>query len=568
MKLSVFEGVFLGCVGVLFYILNMYTPIMHDDFAYLYKYGPPSAVRPTEIPIQSIVDIFESQYYHYLDVNGRALLHFLIQLFLFFGKDIFNVFNTLVLLALIVIIYKIAVQYKTSGVERFFILTFITASVWLTSPFVGQTMLWTTGAINYLWGTLAVLGFLYYLQNKLKVPSFHWVQGFLLFVCSLLAGWTQESISIGVSAALFFYYLFNRSQITIQRVIMVLGFWVGTLFIIIAPGTLHRVDAEIEMHSLSVFEQLASKVVYVFAIVKMLKLNIAVFIVLGLFHYFKKLSFVKFVKVQSIYIVAVFFSLLFFTIIGKLDDRVFFGVNIFLILVNVSLLTHLNSSISKKMMQALSLLFILTLSYSFIQAIGITKNYHTAFVSLESNIQSSKDGIVAMPTIPNSSYVYNTVSGIKDGNNFHTRVMGFYLNVPEITILPSEVYQQFLPINTICTLKNIDTAWSIPFYWNKNFNYLVIDVENRSLPNSFNPKTQFYYKKTVTESLKPHQKFIRKALGTLRGDNETRNSYVLKLGEQQLILVDIQGLDLATIAKIEIENKDEQMPYKLEINRK
>ena len=88
-------------VGILFFLLNYFTPLLHDDLAYLYQFGPKAEVRPTNLPVQNLADVFRSQYYHYLDVNGRFTSHFLLQLLLLFGKNIFNIFNVLVFLGLI-----------------------------------------------------------------------------------------------------------------------------------------------------------------------------------------------------------------------------------------------------------------------------------------------------------------------------------------------------------------------------------------------------------------------------------------------------------------------------------
>lgn len=149
----------LFITAVIFAILNYFTPLLQDDFALLFKYGPRGIVRPTEVRVKNIADIFESQYYFYQTVNGRFFTHFLVQLMLLLGKNIFNLFNLIVFLSLILLICNYATKIVRHK-KHVLLFLFVIFSVWFFSPFFGQTMLWETGSVNYLWSCCLVVLYL------------------------------------------------------------------------------------------------------------------------------------------------------------------------------------------------------------------------------------------------------------------------------------------------------------------------------------------------------------------------------------------------------------------------
>lgn len=67
--------------GILFYIMNIYTPLFADDYDYSFSFA--SGER-----ITSVMQIPNSQREHYFRVNGRFTTHTIAQLFLLFGKKI------------------------------------------------------------------------------------------------------------------------------------------------------------------------------------------------------------------------------------------------------------------------------------------------------------------------------------------------------------------------------------------------------------------------------------------------------------------------------------------------
>ena len=80
---------YLAIIGVIFYLMNCFTPLFSDDWHYCFIFG-------TTNPIESLKDLFISQYTHYFQQNGRFIPHVIVQFFDgIAGKEWFNIFNAI-----------------------------------------------------------------------------------------------------------------------------------------------------------------------------------------------------------------------------------------------------------------------------------------------------------------------------------------------------------------------------------------------------------------------------------------------------------------------------------------
>ena len=89
-----FSGIYL-----FLYILNYLHPMSFGD-DYLYSFiwqGKPMFEPLSEeaVRVSSWHDLLVSQWSHYLTWSGRTVAHVLAQLFLWAGKDIFNIFRNI-----------------------------------------------------------------------------------------------------------------------------------------------------------------------------------------------------------------------------------------------------------------------------------------------------------------------------------------------------------------------------------------------------------------------------------------------------------------------------------------
>ena len=87
----------LALTAAAFFALNCMTPFYADDYSYMFTY----AADAPKARITNLYELWLSQLNHYKVMNGRAVVHTLVQLFLMGeGRMLFNICNTLVFLGL------------------------------------------------------------------------------------------------------------------------------------------------------------------------------------------------------------------------------------------------------------------------------------------------------------------------------------------------------------------------------------------------------------------------------------------------------------------------------------
>lgn len=247
--------VIITVFGLMLYKLNELQPLMADDFDYMYNLADKSK------KISSIYDIYVSQKHHYFYWGGRSIAHSLAQFFLWRGKEIFNIFNTLVSVILLILIYQHTSKDKnnTKGINVI-LLGAIIYMMWLGVPNLGETMFWLIGSCNYLWTIVLVLLFLlpYRLKNKLQSISLYNRKYFtiFMFILGALSGWTNENIAVAIFIVLLGYgyiyisrnkyiqaikkNVFEEDKLDMWQISGGIGFGLGTACLILAPGNYVR----------------------------------------------------------------------------------------------------------------------------------------------------------------------------------------------------------------------------------------------------------------------------------------------------------------------------------------
>ena len=222
---------------VAFGVLNFLTPLYHDDFVYQFMFE--GGTVNYDNPIKSISDIVASQVEHYHSVNGRSVVHFLVQLFTgLLGKTVFNLFNIIVFGVFLFLLrdFSSSRERETTPNQGF---TAVILVLVLLLPRFKDTFLWMTGSINYLWSATAALAFLLMYERRRQRamgPS-----AILPMAVALLLGWSHEGITLPLAAALVFLELIHaKSRGRHQGLWLALAFLTGSCVIALAPGTIAR----------------------------------------------------------------------------------------------------------------------------------------------------------------------------------------------------------------------------------------------------------------------------------------------------------------------------------------
>ncbi|MCR5484382.1 MAG: DUF6056 family protein [Clostridiales bacterium] len=223
------------------FVLNRATPFAADDFNYHFIYWDKCS---PETAITSFSDIITSMKYHYSVVNGRILLHTIVEAFILIGKPVFNVVNPAVYVVFTFLIYKHCVGSSKEKNAPLFLS--INIMLWLFLRSFGQTTLWLDGSVNYLWGSTirlaALLPFRLWSDGEKGLKNSP-LSAAAMLILSLLAGATNENTGaafVGVSVLFIIFYRVKKIKIPVWSFFALAGSAAGFVFILASPANFVR----------------------------------------------------------------------------------------------------------------------------------------------------------------------------------------------------------------------------------------------------------------------------------------------------------------------------------------
>ena len=240
-------------LGIFFFVLNFWLPLFSDDYAYAFIWdgtnGGNLLARPGALErVSSFGDIFVSQWSHYFTWGGRVVAHTLVQFFLWQGKGLFNVCNTLIFLLTIVLIIWLGTGRLYRRPLPLKYVAWVFACLWLCNLAFADTCLWLTAACNYLWmGSLQLLFLLPYSQAYFGNPAGKLEQypilgrvGMLLL--GILAGWTNENAGLVTisAAAMLSWRIRSEGRLKRWMLLGLGGAALGYALMMAAPGNFAR----------------------------------------------------------------------------------------------------------------------------------------------------------------------------------------------------------------------------------------------------------------------------------------------------------------------------------------
>lgn len=206
-----------------------------DDIYYRFVVGSfPSR------PIMAFADVVKSQMAHYHMENGRVEAHFIAQMLLSFSpKWLFALLNAAAYVVFTLLVVKMGLRLRKdeqsqgdSPLCHPLAVAFVAV---LTQTCLFLKFVPTTAM--YIWMYDIALCYLYVLFYK--CPN-SWLMTLPLFIFGILAGAAHESLSMGVVVGLFFYGIFRIRRLSLNEIVMMVGFALGFLSIALAPATGER----------------------------------------------------------------------------------------------------------------------------------------------------------------------------------------------------------------------------------------------------------------------------------------------------------------------------------------
>lgn len=225
-KKRVFIIISIICVLFIFLANNVFIPFIADDISWIPK-------NDSSI-FQNILD---RQYHHYMTQNGRITCHTILQLLVWAGEGVFNLFNTLVFAAVLFITCKLS-STKQGWWSIIFWALIILEYLYLI-PDASSLFYWAAGACNYLLSIFLCGSFLLLLR-KIHTARVNKVVQCLLLCFAFIAGWSHEAFVLPIAFTLIPYLYLNRKKVTLFEILYIVSFWVGGMLIVVSPGSMHR----------------------------------------------------------------------------------------------------------------------------------------------------------------------------------------------------------------------------------------------------------------------------------------------------------------------------------------
>lgn len=246
--------VIICLIFIFMFIFNYLSPISFgDDYVYSFIWSGQSIYEPLPENVSRVAswqDLIRSQWSHYFTWGGRTVAHVLAQFFLWKGKAVFNIANALISILLVLELYwcinkgKITFQFESRTIVWIFFL------LWACTPGFGVVFFWITGACNYLWTNVILLGFLIpyfqkYYSSDVNIVDCNVLVLIASFIFGVLAGWTNENSVcwIIVVLTIFIYYCKKNNNLETWMVSGFVGLIFGYALLMLAPGNYNRLSS-------------------------------------------------------------------------------------------------------------------------------------------------------------------------------------------------------------------------------------------------------------------------------------------------------------------------------------
>jgi len=219
-------GISLICGCFVFFLTSMLGYFTDDwHFRFVFNGFMPEG---NEQRVSNIEDIVISMKNYYQLSGGRVFAHSILYGLLMLPKWVFNIMNACIFVCVGRLIYKLAYEKKEYEAEYLF-LVFMLLFLWL--PSFGDTSLWLSGSVNYMWMSLFPLSFLYFMQK-----GNYWKSLFAAF----FSGFTNEATAGVLIVYLIAKHLMEKKKIGWRELLQMTMMLPGTFFVLMAPGNYNR----------------------------------------------------------------------------------------------------------------------------------------------------------------------------------------------------------------------------------------------------------------------------------------------------------------------------------------
>ncbi|WP_026509842.1 DUF3329 domain-containing protein [Butyrivibrio sp. LC3010] len=223
-------------------IYEMLTPRLMDDMSY---------GREVE-EAGNFLKLFGQEHNQYLTWTGRSVAHIMLRICMFIdlhtfgGRVFFNFLSAAVFTALTLLIYLNVDSNVRYNINNYLLSVLL---IWMTGISFGETVLWETGACNYLFTTTIIMTMITLyrrayrdsISGRKSTGSDLLIRSVGFFILGIIAGWCNENTSGGLLLLMLIIVLYYK-KIFPWTITAISGTFVGLLFMVLAPGNKIRVQ--------------------------------------------------------------------------------------------------------------------------------------------------------------------------------------------------------------------------------------------------------------------------------------------------------------------------------------
>ena len=227
-----------------FFLMLQGYALVSDDFIY-------QNIMGTDQKVQSISDIFYSQYLHYFSWGGRSVAHFIVQFLLLIGKPWSSLLTAGLCIAFCAVCAKLVAGGKKISITCY--IAFL-ALIRLANPNLSDTVLWITGAGNYLYTLFFCIAFLRPFISLLDDADngSTAIKALGMFILGVFAGWSNENTGISIivvlSGLLLLRWAYKGLRAPAWSICGLAGAAIGFVIMLFAPGNGQRNQLILDMY--------------------------------------------------------------------------------------------------------------------------------------------------------------------------------------------------------------------------------------------------------------------------------------------------------------------------------
>lgn len=238
MKLLPFVIIGVVCFCV-YYLLNINTVPYADDLYLKFEFQGWFNDTITSPRVTNVSQIFKGMVLYYKTFRGRVIAAGLCQVFAVYGKQYFNISNSLIFVGITWLVYFHSNYGKKANWMLYLIICIV---FWLFTPALVTTSLWMASSLCEFWPIFFVLLFLVpyrvLVSEKRKVGHPVLTTFFIIPIGFLAGAFNEQSfgLSIGFASLAVMLMLIRQKIVPIWSIIGLISTICGTLFVVLSPG--------------------------------------------------------------------------------------------------------------------------------------------------------------------------------------------------------------------------------------------------------------------------------------------------------------------------------------------